>query len=632
MLPLRAARRVAVAVRRSELGRQAAAGLRPRGIYGMLRERAPLSLILYAAALDGRLVWRGPEAFALLEPPYGSRTRGRPAGLSRMADRYWELLTMMVPPAALLGLALLLVALRQWSPVALWAALLAALLAMLHVCVLMTAMVVTIFVRWAAGLPLRREREWRAAGDLRFLHWSMPLFHCADADEAPILLERAKERLRDLVRAQVVHATEDVAARTRTVEVNELLLCLPVGATSAAARDEVVKASVDAAGPGGTGVRFMATGSRPAIRLAKPFESGSFLGLYLMGLVVIVLAEAVLVADAERDACGTDCAGRPAGYPEAVRWLAWRLIGGNPADLIPVTAQAWTVGWLTTIAAWMVPLILLVTAVRMAAAHKERMARFVERMNPVLGTTTVLIMVATPVERQAVLEAIGQVTGEAPRRRDLRWHTAFELGVVSGAQVLLAQTRPGSTEPGAATLTAQSLIDQLDPDYLLLTGICYGLVTKKQKLGDILVCTQLRVMDHKKIAEPALGRPVERLRGDRVTPSVTLLDRCQNARLTQEGPAVHFGPLLSGNVLLDSPTERQRMIEAEPEAIGGEMEGLGVYAAAAKDKVDWIVVKAIADWGMDKDDTWQPIAARNAAEFMVDVLQTGGLDHPPISR
>ncbi|MFD9941129.1 hypothetical protein ACFWYW_50000 [Nonomuraea sp. NPDC059023] len=621
-----------MAVRRSELGRQAAAGLRPRGIYGMLRERAPLSLILYAAALDGRLVWRGPEAFALLEPPYGSRTRGRPAGLSRIADRYWELLTMMVPPAALLGLALLLVALRQWSPVALWAALLAALLAMLHVCVLMTAMVVTIFVRWAAGLPLRREREWRAAGDLRFLHWSMPLFHCADADEAPILLERAKERLRDLVRAQVVHATEDVAARTRTVEVNELLLCLPVGATSAAARDEVVKASVDAAGPGGTGVRFMATGSRPAIRLAKPFESGSFLGLYLMGLVVIVLAEAVLVADAERDACGTDCAGRPAGYPEAVRWLAWRLIGGNPADLIPVTAQAWTVGWLTTIAAWMVPLILLVTAVRMAAAHKERMARFVERMNPVLGTTTVLIMVATPVERQAVLEAIGKVTGEAPRRRDLRWHTAFELGVVSGAQVLLAQTRPGSTEPGAATLTAQSLIDQLDPDYLLLTGICYGLVTKKQKLGDILVCTQLRVMDHRKIAEPALGRPVERLRGDRVTPSVTLLDRCQNARLTQEGPAVHFGPLLSGNVLLDSPTERQRMIEAEPEAIGGEMEGLGVYAAAAKDKVDWIVVKAIADWGMDKDDTWQPIAARNAAEFMVDVLRTGGLDHPPISR
>jgi nucleoside phosphorylase len=250
-------------------------------------------------------------------------------------------------------------------------------------------------------------------------------------------------------------------------------------------------------------------------------------------------------------------------------------------------------------------------------------------MEPVLGTSTVLIMVATPEERQAVIAAVTGVTKAEPVRRNLRRQTAFELGVVSRARVLLAQTQPGTVAPGGAAFGAQSLIDQLNPDYLLVTGICYGLREDEQQLGDILVCNQLRIMDHKKIVEYTPREPVEIMRGDRVAPSVTLLDRCLNARLTQDGPKVHVGPMLSGNVLLNSPTIRERLIKAEPDGRGGEMEGLGVYAAAAREKVDWIVVKAICDWGMGKNDDWHEVAARNAAEFVLDVLRNGGLDQPP---
>jgi hypothetical protein len=46
--------------------------------------------------------------------------------------------------------------------------------------------------------------------------------------------------------------------------------------------------------------------------------------------------------------------------------------------------------------------------------------------------------------------------------------------------------------------------------------------------------------------------------------------------------------------------------------------------------VDWIVVKAIADWGFDKLDNFQPVAARNAAAFVVHAAREGVLDDPPL--
>lgn len=66
--------------------------------------------------------------------------------------------------------------------------------------------------------------------------------------------------------------------------------------------------------------------------------------------------------------------------------------------------------------------------------------------------------------------------------------------------------------------------------------------------------------------------------------------------------------------------------EEFPDAIGGEMEGSGAYEAATLDnKPDWIVVKAISDWGYEKTNAKQPLAARNAAEFVIHVIASGAL-------
>jgi nucleoside phosphorylase len=167
------------------------------------------------------------------------------------------------------------------------------------------------------------------------------------------------------------------------------------------------------------------------------------------------------------------------------------------------------------------------------------------------------------------------------------------------------------------------------PDHLILTGICFGLREDRQRMGDILVANQLRVIDHKKVVDAPEGADwpvVEQVRGAHAPPSVLLLGSFVSAQADWTGQDVHFGTMLSANTLLNSPAQRAQLIKQHPDAIGGEMEGAGVFAAAAKEKVDWIMVKAIADWGMAKDDTHHHLAARNAAGFVVHTIRTRALD------
>jgi nucleoside phosphorylase len=55
------------------------------------------------------------------------------------------------------------------------------------------------------------------------------------------------------------------------------------------------------------------------------------------------------------------------------------------------------------------------------------------------------------------------------------------------------------------TLTAKALLSSgLEPDAVIVTGLCYGLNSKEldggdQEVGDIVVSTQLRAVDHKKV-------------------------------------------------------------------------------------------------------------------------------------
>lgn len=75
---------------------------------------------------------------------------------------------------------------------------------------------------------------------------------------------------------------------------------------------------------------------------------------------------------------------------------------------------------------------------------------------------------------------------------------------------------------------------------------------------------------------------------------------------------------------MDNIDFREQLRELEPETIGGEMEGAGLYAACQDNHVDWILVKAICDWAggnkAQNKDEYQRLAADNAARFVLYAL------------
>lgn len=243
----------------------------------------------------------------------------------------------------------------------------------------------------------------------------------------------------------------------------------------------------------------------------------------------------------------------------------------------------------------------------------------------------VLLVTVTKVEAQAVLEVFNSDVGQPIKRRWVGDKGYSELGEVGNVTPILVQSEMGSVGPGGSLLTVSKAILAVKPRAVIMVGVCFGADRMKQQAGDILVSRQVWPYELQKVGR---GRPIIP-RGDRVAASPMLLDRCRNADLDWKGARVQFGLLLSGEKLINRSAKRNELLRLEPEAIGGEMEGAGLYAAASDAKTDWIIVKGVCDWADgEKSDNHQPLAARNAAQFVRHVIGQGGLaeDNRNITR
>src|SRR6266571_4205252 len=243
-------------------------------------------------------------------------------------------------------------------------------------------------------------------------------------------------------------------------------------------------------------------------------------------------------------------------------------------------------------------------------------------------TADVLLMTATEVETRAVRSLILQQGGIFERRL-INGQPYFDLGVIGDARVFLVQSEMGAGGPGGATLVVYEGIKALSPSTVVMVGIAFGLRPGEQKLGDILVARQLVGYQLQKVDTDRESREQIKARGDRPHATPRLLSRFQAGVFDWSGSKVHFGLMLSGDILVNNINFRDKLLRIEPEAIGGEMEGTGVYSAAFREKVDWILVKAICDWADgNKDenkDMYQRQAAENAVRFTFHVLRQGRL-------
>ncbi len=235
----------------------------------------------------------------------------------------------------------------------------------------------------------------------------------------------------------------------------------------------------------------------------------------------------------------------------------------------------------------------------------------------------VVLLTAVGRELDAVLRLLKPLVGENRIWRVIRDGQTYYLGLFGAQNAAVTMCRMGDTGPGGATLTTARAIMGWNPKVVIMVGIAFGKDSKKQKMGDVLISAQVAYYGIQAV------RPDGTLehRGDITPCGRALIDRFRNARRWKfsrpDGKAcsVIDGQILSGPILLNNAELKAKLFASFPYAIGGEMEAVGVYSAASELKTEWIVVKAICDWGDgNKGDKHQDLAAAASASLVEHIL------------
>jgi nucleoside phosphorylase len=187
----------------------------------------------------------------------------------------------------------------------------------------------------------------------------------------------------------------------------------------------------------------------------------------------------------------------------------------------------------------------------------------------------------------------------------------------------------GSTGRDASTIVTAEMIASWKLAAVIMVGIAFGKDRLKQSIGSVLIADRIIPYEPERV-----GTLSNQNRGREIPTTPLLLNRFRNVERwrfeTSDGCRCGFqvGPILSGEKLVDNFDFKRRLFERFPTAIGGEMEGAGLAAAAARAECEWIVVKAICDWGDGtKTSQHQCFAAAASVDLVNHVLnQRGALD------
>jgi nucleoside phosphorylase len=236
----------------------------------------------------------------------------------------------------------------------------------------------------------------------------------------------------------------------------------------------------------------------------------------------------------------------------------------------------------------------------------------------------ILLLTAVPVELRAVLDEFKAFPdGRAPIRVQFDESTYY-VGICGQYVCAAVMCEAGSTGRAGSLATAMDAITRLRPHAAIMVGIAFAKGGKKQQIGDVLIATQVIQYEIVRVEKDGEG-----FRGSRPEPGIVLKGRLRDLATTRPPASlkdkIHLGPILSGEKLVDSPEFKARLLEAFPDAAGGEMEGSGLYSAAERRKVEWAIVKAFSDLGVRKKDEDQEVAARNAVALVAALLSEAGL-------
>lgn len=229
----------------------------------------------------------------------------------------------------------------------------------------------------------------------------------------------------------------------------------------------------------------------------------------------------------------------------------------------------------------------------MSAGYKEIGVEFISENKDYFN---LLIVTATEIEKQEVHSAFKPIEGYNQIVKTSKGKNTYFLGKFGEYNTVhVACDDMGATSRNGSIVTTTAAIDLWEPKAVLMIGIAFGANATKQKIGDIIIAERIVSYESQRVGIKKENR------GKEGPASSLLVNRFKSITdweylIGKRKPKLNFGMVLSGEKLIDDEDFKKQLLEAEPTAVGGEMEGAGIYSAC-DDKVNhWILVKGICDF------------------------------------
>lgn len=213
-----------------------------------------------------------------------------------------------------------------------------------------------------------------------------------------------------------------------------------------------------------------------------------------------------------------------------------------------------------------------------------------------------LLVTATEKETDALhqsMEPLPDKTGLLQVKRNNATYYIGKLGNFLVANVECGTMGAGSSMGSIVTTT--NAINDLEPKFVLMVGIAFGVNPGKQNIGDVLISNALIPYEIQRVSADGVV-----MRGPKPEAHNNLRNSFKNIRdweyILPNGTAAQaeLCDILSGEKLVDNIDFRKNLTDHFPSAKGGEMEGAGIYAACQDKEVPWILLKAICDFADGK--------------------------------
>lgn len=229
----------------------------------------------------------------------------------------------------------------------------------------------------------------------------------------------------------------------------------------------------------------------------------------------------------------------------------------------------------------------------------------------------VAIVCAVEVELKYILKELEPLAGNQKIIKVVDGTETYYLGKFGFHSAVVTMCTMGTQGASGSILSIDSLIRIWDPVVITMVGIAFGIDKNKHLPGDVLVASSIIPYENQKVSQGKIN-----YRNPIPISSPALLNRIRNAFEWQfnrpDGSIVskHFGPMLSGEKLVNDVEFKNLLTSEYPNAIGGEMESSGVWSSATKHSKQWIVLKSVCDWADgDKNDDYQALAAATSVSL-----------------